>query len=605
MHRQTLNIDKCSVNGIEVSESSEIPEKHVSVYPYFVRDSIPRLLDEELHSVIKKYDELCYYVGPERELYASYTMLSFYHHMVPPEKFTQENFKIRQSISLVLGNDDDVMDEHGYRWMRPAYYTLPGVNTKVVLESKKLYLSAFHVLKKHFKNHMYYRQMLELFLTTCGTFMETTKCLEKLAPTYGGRNARGPIIAAIKHANKEQLILLKENYGIKDEKCENVVKSVFRELDLIQKFLSFKQNLLAEVERDIKCIPHEDIPEKHISLYPYIIKDSIPRNFDKEFYQVIKNFDQLCYQTGPDRELYPSYVLISFYQHLRFPNALTEEEFKSASILAWSLEMTSTGFILDDDVMDRQEYRWMRPTYFTNSNVGLKVVLDSKKMYLSSVQILKKHFKKHKYYRQLLELAYNHIHFTSYGQTLGFTCAHQFTTTRNLSLYTEKTYRNIIKYKTEVPLYIVPPHSAMYLAEIDDLELRKCFSAVFSKFSYYRTVQDDMLDVYGAYELYGKKCSDISSSQCTWLIINAIKHSNKMQLKLLENNYGKKNDVCENVVKNVFRELDLIRLFWNFKQYFMEEVKREIELIPHEGIKRVCYEHIERYIDIDEKMSYD
>ncbi|KAF5275331.1 hypothetical protein FQA39_LY18647 [Lamprigera yunnana] len=370
MHRQTLNIDKCSVNGIEVSESSEIPEKHVSVYPYFVRDSIPRLLDEELHSVIKKYDELCYYVGPERELYASYTMLSFYHHMVPPEKFTQENFKsaslLAWCLEMILTGfilDDDVMDEHGYRWMRPAYYTLPGVNTKVVLESKKLYLSAFHVLKKHFKNHMYYRQMLEL----------------------------------------------------------------------------------------------------------------------------------LC----------------------------------------------------------------------------------------------------------------RYIYETSFGQTIAFENPCQFKRTRNLHLFCETTYRNLVRYKSAIPQYIIPAYCAMYFVEINDFELRESFYEVFSKFGHFRTAQDDMWDIYGDYKVFGKTCTDIWGAKCTWPIIAAIKHANKEQLILLKENYGIKDEKCENVVKSVFRELDLIQKFLSFKQNLLAEVERDIKCIPHEGIRKCCYEHIERFISIEEKISYD
>lgn len=49
-------------------------------------------------------------------------------------------------------------------------------------------------------------------------------------------------------------------------------------------------------------------------------------------------------------------------------------------------------------------------------------------------------------------------------------------------------------------------------------------------------IQDDYLDCFGDFEVFGKDSTDIQEGKCSWLIVTALQHVNPEQRKILDVN---------------------------------------------------------------------
>ncbi|KAF5296576.1 hypothetical protein FQR65_LT10229 [Abscondita terminalis] len=345
-----------------------------------------------------------------------------------------------------------------------------------------------------------------------------------------------------------------------------------------------------------------DVSEFHISMYPYLVRDGILRLECNELNSVVKRFDDMCYYTGPERELSPSFVLLNFYKTLESPHRLTLENFKLASLLAWSFEMIATGLILEDDIMDNTKLRWKKKSYHELQAIGLSALSDAKKLYMSAFRILRKYFKDNPAYVQLIDLLCKTMCTTSLGQSLDVNTNSEFKRTRNLNMFSYDRCKYIAKYKTGYMLYKGPPLAAMHLAEIHFNEFLEQFMQLCDKFATYRQAQDDVWDVYGDINVVGKLGSDITNGKCTWLIVTAMKYSNKQQLSLLQSHYGKEDVESQTIIKRIYQEIDVLGKFEEYKREFIKEVQCDIPKISLKPLRDLCYEHIKQCVDINEQF---
>jgi farnesyl diphosphate synthase len=85
-------------------------------------------------------------------------------------------------------------------------------------------------------------------------------------------------------------------------------------------------------------------------------------------------------------------------------------------------------------------------------------------------------------------------------------------------------------------------------------------------FSSYFQVQDDFLDCYRDPQVIGKVGTDIQDNKCSWLVVQALKRATPQQKKLLKDNYGKWDDKCVARVKDLYKELQLEKLFRDYDE---------------------------------------
>ena len=124
----------------------------------------------------------------------------------------------------------------------------------------------------------------------------------------------------------------------------------------------------------------------------------------------------------------------------------------------------------------------------------------------------------------------------------------------------------------------------------------------------YFQVQDDYLDCFGGAEKIGKIGTDILDNKCSWCINTALKKADERQRKILDvcifsfalpappllltlgltpsfitqENYGRKDSQCEARVKEVFNEIRVDALYFEYEQQTYEKLCALIDSIPEE-----------------------
>lgn len=95
----------------------------------------------------------------------------------------------------------------------------------------------------------------------------------------------------------------------------------------------------------------------------------------------------------------------------------------------------------------------------------------------------------------------------------------------------------------------------------------------------YFQVQDDYLDCYGTPEMIGKVGTDIQDNKCCWLIVQALSRASPDQRKLLDQNYGRKNDKCVATVKDVYQQLKMQSIFEQYESESKERIEALIDKV--------------------------
>jgi farnesyl diphosphate synthase len=83
--------------------------------------------------------------------------------------------------------------------------------------------------------------------------------------------------------------------------------------------------------------------------------------------------------------------------------------------------------------------------------------------------------------------------------------------------------------------------------------------------SEYFQVQDDYLDCYADAETLGKIGTDIQDNKCGWLVVNALANANAEQVAILKAHYGKHNDESVAIIKQLYRDMNIEKLFFDYE----------------------------------------
>lgn len=100
----------------------------------------------------------------------------------------------------------------------------------------------------------------------------------------------------------------------------------------------------------------------------------------------------------------------------------------------------------------------------------------------------------------------------------------------------------------------------------------------------YFQVQDDWLDFSGTPEQIGKIGTDIIDNKCSWCINTALAKATPEQRAILDANYGKKDSVAEQKVKDVFYQVGVPETFHKYEEDSYKKIIGLIETIPEGGL---------------------
>ncbi|UKZ72949.1 hypothetical protein TrVFT333_000586 [Trichoderma virens FT-333] len=268
---------------------------------------------------------------------------------------------------------------------------------------------------------------------------------------------------------------------------------------------------------------------------------------------------------------------------------LTEEEYFKSATLGWMTELLQAFFLVSDDIMDSSITRRGQPCWYRQEGVGMIAINDAFLLESGIYIILKKFFRDHPRYIDLVELFHETSFQTELGQLCDLLTAPEDTV--NLDNFSMVKYSFIVIYKTAYYSFYLPVALALYQLDIATPENLQTAKDILIPLGEYFQIQDDYLDNFGLPEHIGKIGTDIKDNKCSWLVNQALQIVTPEQRKILEENYGQKDDAKEQVIKKLYNDLKLKERYEEFEERRAGEIKEMINKIDEsQGLKKQVFE---------------
>ena len=267
---------------------------------------------------------------------------------------------------------------------------------------------------------------------------------------------------------------------------------------------------------------------------------------------------------------------------------LTEEQYFQAATLGWMTELLQAFFLVSDDIMDSSITRRGKPCWYRHEGVGLIAINDAFMLETSIYNLLKRYFRDHPRYIDLVELFHDVTYKTEMGQLADLLTAPEDKV--DLGNFSLAKHSFIVIYKTAWYSFYLPVALALYLLDIATPKNLKQAEDILIPLGEYFQVQDDYLDNFGAPEHIGKIGTDILDNKCSWLVNLALDIATPEQRALLDENYGRKDAEKEAVVKKLYDDMDLKGRYEEFEEKRAAEIRDMIEKVDEsEGLKKSVF----------------
>lgn len=275
---------------------------------------------------------------------------------------------------------------------------------------------------------------------------------------------------------------------------------------------------------------------------------------------------------------------------------LQPDEFRLSATLGWLTELLQAFFLVSDDIMDSSITRRGERCWYRQPGVGMIAINDAFMLESSIYLILKKHFKSHPTYIDLVELFHEVTFQTELGQLCDLITAPEDHV--DLNNFSMDKYTFIVVYKTAYYSFYLPVALALhYLQLASPLNLKQARNILIPLGEYFQ-IQDDYLDAFGDPAIIGKIGTDIKDNKCSWLVNQALLKVTPEQRSLLDQNYGCKDDAKEAKVKKLFEDLELQKTYQEYEERRVSEIRRMIGKVDEsEGLKKEVFETFLRKIE--------
>ena len=252
-------------------------------------------------------------------------------------------------------------------------------------------------------------------------------------------------------------------------------------------------------------------------------------------------------------------------------------------------ELLQAFFLVSDDIMDSSHTRRGQPCWFRQPEVGMIAINDAFMLESTIYILLKKHFRSHPAYIDLIELMHEVAFQTENGQLCDLITAPEDHV--DLNNFSIEKFTFIVIYKTAFYSFYLPVAMALHYLQIaTPLNLKQAQDILIPLGEYFQA-QDDFLDVYGSPETIGKIGTDIQDNKCSWVVNQALQRATPEQRKVLDENYGRKDKSMEAKVKQVFAELKLEEVYKEFEEKRVAGIRSMISgLDESQGLKKGVFE---------------
>lgn len=268
---------------------------------------------------------------------------------------------------------------------------------------------------------------------------------------------------------------------------------------------------------------------------------------------------------------------------------LTEEEYFQSATLGWMTELLQAFFLVSDDIMDTSITRRGQPCWYRQDGVGMIAINDAFMLEAAIYTLLKKYFRSHPSYVDLIELFHETSFQTELGQLCDLLTAPEDRV--NLDNFSLEKYTFIVIYKTAYYSFYLPVALALYQLNLATPKNLKQAEDILIPIGEYFQIQDDFLDNFGDPAVIGKIGTDIKDNKCSWLVNQALKVVTPEQRKVLEENYGRKDDAKEKVIKQLYDELNIKQTYLDYEEKFVTDIRSRIANVDEsEGLKKEIFE---------------
>ncbi|KAK8442640.1 Farnesyl pyrophosphate synthetase [Candidozyma auris] len=298
-------------------------------------------------------------------------------------------------------------------------------------------------------------------------------------------------------------------------------------------------------------------------------------------------FTKNLYYNAPGGKLNRGLSVIDTYCILKNVKIeeLSDAEYKKVAILGWAIELLQAYFLVADDMMDQSKTRRGQPCWYLKPGVGNIAINDSFMLEGAIYVLLKKHFRQDPYYVDLLDLFHEVTFQTELGQLLDLVTADEEHV--DLDKFSLQKHSFIVIFKTAYYSFYLPVALAMFMSGVSSQKDLEQVKNVLIPLGEYFQIQDDYLDCFGTPEQIGKIGTDIKDNKCSWVVNQALLKVNAEQRKLLDENYGKKDDESEARVKKLFHDLDIPKIYNEYEEDVVSRLRAQIENIDESrGLKK-------------------
>ena len=274
---------------------------------------------------------------------------------------------------------------------------------------------------------------------------------------------------------------------------------------------------------------------------------------------------------------------------------LSEDEHTRANVLGWAVELLQAYFLVSDDIMDNSKTRRGAPCWYRMPNVGMIAVNDGLMIESAIYILLKKYFRSHPRYVDLMELLHEVTFQTELGQCIDLLTAPEDNV--DLSNFSMEKYIFIVRYKTAFYSFYLPVALALYNLDLATEKNLKQTKDILIPMGEYFQVQDDYLDAFADPEVLGKIGTDIQDNKCSWLVNQALKLASSDQRKVLDENYGRKDAICEAKVKDIYHQMKLDGIYAEYEEDAVTKLRQDIAQVDSsEGLKTEVFDEFLRKI---------
>lgn len=273
----------------------------------------------------------------------------------------------------------------------------------------------------------------------------------------------------------------------------------------------------------------------------------------------------------------------------------SDPDFFESSTLGWLIELLQAFFLVSDDIMDASITRRGQPCWYRAPKVGMIAINDSFMLESAIYIILKKYFRSHPDYLDMIELFHEVTFQTECGQTCDLLTAPEDHV--DLDSFSMQKYTFIVHYKTAFYSFYLPVALALHYCKLaTEANLKQARDILIPMGEYFQ-VQDDYLDNFADPETLGKIGTDIQDNKCSWLVNQALTRCSAEQRKVLDDNYGRKAKESELRVKKLYDELKLEAVYQEYEEKVVGEIRAKIDAVDESsGMKKAVFEEFLRKI---------